>query len=211
MSPHVNVDGDSDSNSVKNENINQIKDLKTQLDRRNVEDINIRNDDGIIEGRQIQNEMENYEDMVRTREQENITGDDVKKLVTQYVRAYDPKRDQDGNLISTKQTVLLSKKDEMFNDRYKVLQKMNKLSNILLAKNKNISNETERFNRGTYAEKTFDRKTLNTTVIGGAKRTVKRKPKFLYISLAMMASKGLNTEDKLIFRKDRIIKGGVVD
>ena len=210
MSPHVNVDGDSDSNSEKNENINQIKDLKTQLDRRNVEDLNIRNDDGLIEGRQIQNEMENYEDMVRTREQENITGDDVKKLVTQYVRAYDPKRDQDGNLISNKQTVLLSKNDEMFNDRYKVLQKMNKLSNILLAKNKNISNETERFNRGTYAEKTFDRKTLNTTVIGGAKRTVKRKPKFLYVSLAMMA-KGLNTEDKLIFRKDRIIKGGVVD
>ena len=81
MSPHVNVDGDSDSNSEKNENINQIKDLKTQLDRRNVEDMNIRNDDGIIEGRQIQNEMENYEDMVRTREQENITGEDVKKLV----------------------------------------------------------------------------------------------------------------------------------
>ena len=211
MSPHVNVDGDSDSNSEKNENINQIKDLKTQLDRRNVEDMNIRNDDGIIEGRQIQNEMENYEDMVRTREQENITGEDVKKLVTQYVRAYDPRRDQDGNLISNKQTVLLSKKDEMFNDRYKVLQKMNKLSNILLAKNKNISTETERFNRGTFTEKAFDRQTLNTTVIGGTKRTVKRKPKFLYVSLAMIAGKGLNTEDKVIYRKDRFYKGGVVD
>ena len=211
MSPHVNVDGDSDSNSEKNENINQIKDLKTQLDRRNVEDMNIRNDDGIIEGRQIQNEMENYEDMVRTREQENITGEDVKKLVTQYVRAYDPRRYQDGNLISNKQTVLLSKKDEMFNDRYKVLQKMNKLSNILLAKNKNISTETERFNRGTFTEKAFDRQTLNTTVIGGTKRTVKRKPKFLYVSLAMIAGKGLNTEDKVIYRKDRFYKGGVVD
>ena len=212
MSPHVNVDGDSDSNSEKNENINQIKDLKTQLDRRNVEDMNIRNDDGIIEGRQIQNEMENYEDMVRTREQENITGEDVKKLVTQYVRAYDPRRDQDGNLISNKQTVLLSKKDEMFNDRYKVLQKMNKLSNILLAKNKNVQNETDTFNRNTFTEKGFDRQTLTTTVIGGTKRTVKRKPKFLYVSLAMMASKGLNTEDRLIFRKNRLGgKGGVVD
>ena len=155
--------------------------------------------------------MENYEDMVRTREQENITGEDVKKLVTQYVRAYDPRRDQDGNLISNKQTVLLSKKDEMFNDRYKVLQKMNKLSNILLAKNKNISTETERFNRGTFTEKAFDRQTLNTTVIGGTKRTVKRKPKFLYVSLAMIAGKGLNTEDKVIYRKDRFYKGGVVD
>ena len=212
MSPHRNVEGDSDSNSEKNENINQIKDLKTQLDRRNNEEYNIRNDDGMIEGRQIPNEMDNYEDMVRTREQENITGEDVKKLMTQYVRAYDPRHDQDGNLISNKQTVVQSKKDEMFNDRYKVLQKMNKLSNILLAKNKNISNETEVANRNTFTEKGFDRQTLTTTVIGGSKRTVKRKPKFLYVSLAMMASKGANTEDRLIFRSTRLGgKGGVVD
>ena len=38
-SPHRNV---NDSNSEKNENINQIIDLKTQLDRRNVEEYNIR-------------------------------------------------------------------------------------------------------------------------------------------------------------------------
>ena len=132
--------------------------------------------------------------------------------MTQYVRAYDPKRDQDGNLISNKQTVVQSKKDEMFNDRYKVLQKMNKLSNILLAKNKNTSNETEQFNRNTFTDKGFDRQTLNTTVIGGTKRTLKRKPKFLYVSLAMMASKGVNTEDRLIFRSTRLGgKGGVVD
>ncbi len=37
----------------------------------------------MIEGRQIQNEMDNYEDMVRIREQENITGEDVNKLMTQ--------------------------------------------------------------------------------------------------------------------------------
>ena len=212
MSPHVNVDGDSDSASEKNENINQIKDLKTQLDRRNNEEFNVRNDDGMVEGRQIPNEMDNYEDMVRSREQENITGEDVKKLMTQYVRAYDPRRDQDGNLISNKQTVLQSKKDEMFNERYKVLQKMNKLSNILLAKNKNTPNETDTYNVKTYTEKGFDKQTLTTTVIGGTKRTVKRKPKFLYVSLAMMASKGLNTEDRLIFRKNRLGgKGGVVD
>ena len=83
--------------------------------------------------------------------------------------------------------------------------------NKLTSKNKNISNEIERFNCGTYAEKIFDRKTLNTTVIGGAKLTEKRKPKYLYVSLAMMESKGLNTEDKIIFRRDRFFKGGVVD
>ena len=72
----------------------------------------------------------------------------------------------------------------MFNDRYKVLQKMNKLSNILLAKNKNISSKTEVVNRNNFTEKGFDKQTLTATVIGGAKRTIKRKPKFLYVSLA---------------------------
>ena len=213
MSPHANVEGDSDSASEKNDNINQIKDLKTQLERRNIGDINIRNDDGMIEARQLPNEMDKYEDMVRMKEQENITGDEVRKLVTQYVRAYDPRRDTDGNLISNKQTVLQSKKDEMFNDRYKVLQKMNKLSNILLAKNKNSENDG--YNVKTYADKTFDRKTLNSTVIGGNRNTrnvTRRKPKFYYASLAMLASKGLNTEDRVIPRgKRKGEKGGVVD
>ncbi len=89
---------------------------------------------------------------------------------------------------------------------------MNKLSNILLAKNKNISSKTEVVNRNNFTEKGFDKQTLTATVIGGAKRTIKRKPKFLYVSLAMMASKGVNTEDRLIFRSTRLGgKGGVDD
>ena len=209
MSPHVNVDGDSDSASDKNDNVNQIKDLKTQLDRRNIGEINIRNDDGVIEGRQIPNEVDRFEDMTRIREQDNIAKEDVKKLMTQYVRAYDPRKDQDGNLISNKQTVLQSQKDEMFNDRYKVLQKMNKLSNILLAKNRD---QESGYNKNTNAEKGFDIQTFNTTLVGGQRKTQKRRPKLLYVSLAMAASKGLNTEDRLIFRRQRLGgKGGVVD
>ncbi len=210
MSPHVNVDGESDSGSDKNDNVNQIKDLKTQLDNRR-SNVILKNDDGMVEGRRIPNEMDKIEDMVRLREmQENITGEEVKKLVRQYVKAYDPRKDQDGNLISTSQTVLQSTKDDMYNERYKVLQKMNKLSNILLSKNRNTLNETDINLNRSYGEKTFDKKTLNSTVIGGQKRTLKRKPKFLYISLAML-SKGLNAEDKTILRWQRIDKGGVVD
>jgi len=210
MSPHGNVDGESDSGSEKNENANQIKDLKTQLDKRS--NVILRNDDGMVEGRQIQNEMDKIEDMVRNREmQDNITGEDVKKLVKQYVKAYDPKRDTDGNLISNSQTVLQSAKDNMFNDRYKVLQKMNKLSNILLSKNKNTLNETDIALNRSFGDKTFDKQTLNTTVVGGKKKTLKRKPKFLYVSLAMLSNKGLNAEDRTILRRMRIDKGGVVD
>ena len=211
MSPHVNVDAESDSGSEKNDNVNQIKDLKTQLDNRK-SNVILRNDDGMVEGRKIPNEIEKIEDMVRTKDnQENITEEEVKKLVRQYVRAYDPKKDQDGNLISNSQTVLQSNKDDMFNDRYKVLQKMNKLSNILLSKNRNTLNETDINLNRSYGDKTFDKRTLNSTVIGGQKRTLKRKPKFLYVSLAMLSSKGLNTEDRTILRWQRIDKGGVVD
>ena len=88
---------------------------------------------------------------------------------------------------------------------------MNKLSNILLSKNRNTLNETDINLNRIYGEKTFDKKTLNTTVIGGQKRTLKRKPKFLYISLAMLSSKGLNIEDRIILRYQRLDKGGVVD
>ena len=212
MSPHVNVDGESDSGSEKNDNVNQIKDLRTQLDNRR-SNVILKNDDGMVEGRQIPNEMDKIGDMVRTTKepQENITEEEVKKLVRQYVKAYDPRKDQDGNLISNSQTVLQSAKDDMFNDRYKVLQKMNKLSNILLSKNRNTLNDTDVNLNRSYGDKTFDKKTLNTTVIGGQKRTLKRKPKFLYVSLAMLSSKGLNTEDRTILRYQRIDKGGVVD
>ena len=211
MSPHVNVDGESDSGSEKNDNVNQIKDLKTQLD--NKRNVILRNDDGMVEGKKISNEMDKLGEMMRGKEvQDNtITEDEVKKLVRQYVKAYDPRKDKDGNLISNSQTVLESSKDEMFNDRYKVLQKMNKLSNILLSKTRNTLNETDINLNRSFGDKTFDKKTLNTTVIGGQKRTLKRKPKFLYISLAMLSSKGLNTEDRTILRYQRLDKGGVVD
>ena len=45
----------------------------------------------------------------------------------------------------------------------------------------------------------------------GPKHTLKRKPKFLYISLTMVSRKGLNTEDRTILRSQRIGKGGIVN
>ena len=78
MSPHVNIDGESDSGSEKNDNV-QIKDLRTQLDNKK-SNVIVRNDDGMNEGRRIPNEMDKLEDMVRPREtQENITGEEMKR------------------------------------------------------------------------------------------------------------------------------------
>ena len=109
MSPKGNVEGDSDSNSEKNDNVNQIKDLKSQLDKKTPH-VMFRNEDGIgIGDRNLQNrgDLENLEIMAKTREfQENVTGEEVKKLIKYYVKTYDPHKGEDGNLISNSQTTI---------------------------------------------------------------------------------------------------------
>ena len=229
MSPRANIEGDSESNSDKNEsniinNNTQIKDLRTQLEKR--QNIQVRNDDGMIDGtRPIQNEIDKIEQLAKIQEskiKDNITEEEVKKLVKLYVKSYDPKKDNEGRLISNKQTVvssLPSIKEDLFNDRYKVLQKMNKLSNILLSK-KNSQNvyEISTLNRSLGEGRSFDKNTLNKTSIGNKKTTLKGKHnKFLFVSLAMLTAKangqnGSNKDmDKPILRWQRWEKGGVVD
>ena len=213
MSPRGNIDGDSDSNSEKNENNNiQIKDLRSQLEKR--QNVQIRNDDGMIEGtKPIQNELEKIEDMVKMQEKtrDNITEDEVKKLVKMYVKSYDPKKDAEGRLISDKQTVVPSMKEDLFNDRYKVLQKMNKLSNILLSKKKSQNvYEVSTLNRSFGEGRSFDKTTLNNTTVGKKGTYRGKHNKFLFVSLAMLSAKE-NGENRTILRRMRLEKGGVVD
>ena len=219
MSPKGNVEGDSESNSEKNDNVNEINDLKTQLDK-NMHVI-LKNEDGIGIGdknRNIRNrgDMENIEIMAKAKEfQDNTNTDGIKKLIKYYVRTYDPKQGQDGNLISNYQVIMPSNQDNLFNERYKVLQKMNKLSNILLSKRKgsfDSSDLNRSFNEDTKTK--FDRNTLTNAKILTGKSPIRlnnRKNKLLYVSLAMLSAKGPNTEDRTIFRKMRLDKGGVVD
>ena len=219
MSPKQNVEGDSDTNSEKNDNVNEINDLKTQLDR-NMHVV-LKSEDGIgLVDKSIRNrgDMENIEIMAKSKEfQDNVNSDSVKKLIKYYVRTYDPRKGEDGNLISNSQVIIPSNQDRLFNERYKVLQKMNKLSNILLSKQRKGSIDSSDLNRTIYNEETknkFDRNSLNNARILDKKthaRMQNRKNKFLYVSLAMLSAKGPNTEDRTIFRKMRLDKGGVVD
>ena len=218
MSPKQNVEGESDTNSEKNDNVNEINDLKTQLDR-NMH-VMLKNEDGIGLGdKNIRNrgDMENIEIMAKSKEfQENSNSENVKKLIKYYVKTYDPRRGEDGNLISNSQVIIASNQDRLFNERYKVLQKMNKLSNILLSKRKGSIDSSElnrSFNNEDQKNK-FDRNTLTNAKLLDKKshtRMPTRKNKFLYVSLAMLSAKGPNTEDRTIFRKMRLDKGGVVD
>ena len=147
----------------------------------------------------------------------NMTINEVKNLVKRFTKVYDPKKTREGALISQSQIIVPGANDYIFNNRYKVLQKMNRLSNILLSK-KNLNkspNIEEIMNKSIESQKkTFDRHTLNKNSLSKQKNKISmRSPdrKFFYISLAMMSSKGPNTEDRTILRRMRFDKGGVVD
>ena len=59
--------------------------------------------------RPIQNEIDKIEQLAKIQEskiKDNITEEEVKKLVKLYVKSYDPKKDNEGRLISNKQTVV---------------------------------------------------------------------------------------------------------
>ena len=217
MSPNKNVDDENDSNSEKNENpTNQIRDLKMQMEQsQNIVKPDI---DGMNEGKveqNIQNEMEKIVEynIPRKNQEVHMTEAEIKKIIKQMTKSYDSKIGIEGRLISTSQEVIPSSNNDIFIDRFKVLKKMNKLSSILLSKNKTLEYDTGSFDRSFDEQKrSFNTQTLKSTNIKN-KKVPNRSPqnKFLYLSLAMLASKGPSTEDRIILRKMRFDKGGVVD
>ena len=155
----------------------------------------------------------------------NMSYKDIKKIANRFSKVYDPHKNKNGILIEESQITLPGAQDEVFNNRYKVLSKMNRLSNILLAKKnkKNSPKRTENnFNTKTYNrnnsfndnKKSLDRHTLARSPQNAINRKAfSRSPnhRFLYVSLAMVSSKGPSTEDRPILRWMRLEKGGVVD
>ena len=156
----------------------------------------------------------------------NMSYRDVKRIANRFSKVYDPNRNSNGLLVEESQITVPGAQDEVFNNRYRVLAKMNRLSNILLAKQKkrNSMNKNENtFNTRTYnrdnsynpnSRKQFNRHTLaRSPEERGTRRAFSRSPdhKFLYVSLAMISSKGPSCEDRPILRRMRLEKGGVVD
>ena len=138
---------------------------------------------------------------------------ELKRIVKRFNKVYDPFKNDKGLLIKQSQVTLPGASDEIFNNRYRVLSKMNKLSNILLAKKKKIEEDNNYINNnikegnkyeiGRNKNNDFDSKNKNINV--------KKDKKLLFFSLAMITSKGLNDKDKIILRNMRNEKGGVVD
>ena len=150
----------------------------------------------------------------------NLSYRELKKIARRFNKVYDPNKNEKGILIRKSMVTLPGASDEIFNNRYRVLSKMNKLSHILLAKQKNEEEEDEeendRSNSRSYNKNTeknsVDKQLLkNSQGRSLSKNRKKGGKKLLYVSLAIMSSKRSNTEDRTILRKMRLEKGGVVD
>ena len=178
---------------------------------------------------QAQNSMprDEVQEKYANKTNDNMTYWDVKKIVRRFTKVYDPSKNKNGLLIEESQVTVPGANDDVFNNRYRVLTKMNKLSNILLAKQRRRSSRrhdedlynsddisgdnSERYNIRT--NKSFNRQSFVEKSRSPIKLPNRKSPenKFKYVSLAMISSKGRRTEDRIILRRMRFEKGGVVD
>jgi len=137
---------------------------------------------------------------------------ELKRIVKKFNKVYDPYRNEKGLLLKQSQVTLPGAADEIFNNRYRVLSKMNRLSNILLAKQKKIDEDT--FSSRDNSRDKYNADRRNSRNSKNSKnsplpqtKTIKKSKRLLLVSLRMMSG----TEDKMILRKMRNEKGGVVD
>jgi len=80
----------------------------------------------------------------------NMTNKDIKKIENLFPKIYEPHKNKNILLLEESQVTVPKAQEELFNNRYKVLSKMNRLSNILLAKeNKNLEKKENEFNTKT--------------------------------------------------------------
>lgn len=126
---------------------------------------------------------------------------DLKKISKKFNKIYEI--DKSGILIKDTQVIMPGASDEIFNNRKRVLSKINRLSNILLSKNRKEKNS----NRTSSGKLSNEKGSSRTNSCKSLLLEDSIKHKFLYISLAI----GKNLDDKKIVRGTRGEKGGVVD
>ena len=161
----------------------------------------------------------------------NMSYKDIKRIANRFTKVYDPNKNNNGILVEEMQITVPGAQDDVFNNRYRVLAKMNRLSNILLAKQRRRNSPKRSYNNRPYEDRSYNRYSRDRSYNGKIRKpfdrhTLARSPgdnmtrkaisrspehKFLYVSLAMISSKGPSCEDRPILRRMRMEKGGVVD
>ena len=243
MSPEQNYDESNFSGEKQSqERTAQFNNLKNYLGRNNINNLNYNqnstnpNPNQTVRNPKMLNEpKDEIGNKYNNKTYNDMSYRDIKRIANRFTKVYDPYKNNNGILVEENQVTVPGAQDDVFNDRYRVLAKMNRLSNILLAKqrrhyspNRNTNNryyDERSYNRYSRERsyngkirKPFDRHTLarspqNNNQNNLSRRAFSRSPehKFLYVSLAMISSKGPSCEDRPILRRMRMEKGGVVD
>ena len=212
MSPNLNnFEEMNNSSELFDSNKNQIRKEKkliinNNLDKKNIQYINQNN---------INDEINN---IYKNQMNQNVSYHDIKKIMKKFTKIYDPLKNSNGILIESSQVIVPGASDDIFRNRYKVLSKMKRLSNILLSKRKRSINKYQeninlnlRSRSRTKSRSPFSIKSTERSKSGSPIMKKMSNNKFLYVSLAMIANKGPKAEDRIILRKMRLDKGGVVD
>ena len=157
------------------------------------------------------NSVEDLQDKLKRPLNNNMNMGEVKRIMRRFTKIYDPNKNNNGALLGSTQVTLPGGQDEIFNNKYR-LAKMNRLSNILLS-NRNRSPMVGSYNRASLLNRSKSRSLSRESLDKSIREKSVKKPrnKFLYVSLAMLSSKGPSAEDRTILRRMRLEKGGVVD
>ena len=131
-----------------------------------------------------------------------VSKKELKRIVKKFNKVYDPYRNSKGILLKQSQITLPGASDEIFSNRYRVLSKMNKLSNILLAKQKN--EEGNNLSRENSPE-------INNIFQRNRSRSKGSKSKIIENGSNKKINRDSNIKEVPILRRNRIQKGGVVD
>ena len=133
-----------------------------------------------------------------------VSKKELKRIVKKFNKVYDPYRNEKGILLKQSQITLPGASDEIFNNRYRVLSKMNKLSNILLSKQKKEEeNNSSRENSPEInINNIFDRH-RSRSKNGSHGKNIENG--------GINKQRNSNIKEITILRKNRMQKGGVVD
>ena len=132
-----------------------------------------------------------------------VSKKELKRIVKKFNKVYDPYKNEKGILLKQSQVTLPGASDEIFNNRYRVLSKMNKLSNILLSKKKEEENISSRENsREININNIFERH-RSRSKSGSKNNNIENG--------GIKKNRDSNTKEITMFRRNRKYKGGVVD
>ena len=152
----------------------------------------------------------------------------TQKFVRKYTDIYDPKKNSKGVLLQDNKVTVPLTDGSYYGGRIRVCSKNSKLSDILMTKKNSpeqmkfgyddyfsgsedkttCHNEPKVRNLKTFNRRSFEKYTECKKIMKMYKSPEER---FKNFSLAMISSKGKNTENRPISRKMRFEKGGVVD